>query len=277
MASLASAATSTLVTSSVPSVLSFSRRWKKLKKKIPPKNQSIVRIQVWEIASTRSRWGEFSHHKNIAIKLATEQPGTSIWHPCPHPGRGGDSHLIFTSLCFPGGWGECSLSLLRPTGQGMSRGFTFDLSVVAFSCHLVIWTFNINYLHSLQPGCLDLDMLFKDWQSDLRKTGTANSTHTFVQLSTQGQGLSIFAPVSGNLTGFHTHTEWMPLQGYQSSVRSWNLCMCYAYLSAVFYLFPAFQCILLRVHRFLLAGIFTTRFPDQNIYIMVLINLIMRS
>ena len=68
----------------------------------------------------------------------------------------GDNHLIFTSLCFPGRRGEHLLSLL----WGMS-GVTFDLSAVAFSRCLVIWTFGIKYLHSSQPCCLCLEMLFK--------------------------------------------------------------------------------------------------------------------
>ena len=187
----------------------FQQTLKKIEEKNQKTNQWIVRIQVWEIASTRSRWGEFSHHKNIAIKLATEQPGTSIWHPRPHPGRGGDSHLIFTSLCFPGRWGECSLSLLRPTGQGMSRGFTFDLSVVAFSRRLVIWTFNINYLHSLQPGCLHLEMLFKVWRNDLRKTGTYSQFYTHVCTAEYpGAGTQYFCPSVWELNWL-SHSHWV--------------------------------------------------------------------
>ena len=61
------------------------------------------------------------------------------------PGKCGDNHLIFTSLCFPWRWGEHSLSFLHPTGWEMSGGFTFDLSVVAFSHRLLIWTFHRNY------------------------------------------------------------------------------------------------------------------------------------
>ena len=71
-----------------------------------------------------------------------------IW--TPHPtrawcGKSGDNHFIFTSLSFPGGQGEY---LLHSIGQGMSGAFIFGLSAVAFSRHLVIWTFDINYLSS---------------------------------------------------------------------------------------------------------------------------------
>ena len=55
-------------------------------------------------------------------------------HPTPPrawPGESGDNHLIFTSLCFPGGWGEHSLicvarvhiSSFRNALLGLVRGF----------------------------------------------------------------------------------------------------------------------------------------------------------
>ena len=54
----------------------------------------------------------YSHVKKI---LCTSHLNTPP-HPHPTPPRAcpeksGDNHLVFTSLCFPGGWGEHSLSL----------------------------------------------------------------------------------------------------------------------------------------------------------------------
>ena len=50
---------------------------------------------------------------------------------------------------------------IRLTSLRMSRGFTLNLSVVAFSCRLVISTFNRNYLHSSHSHFLHLEMLSK--------------------------------------------------------------------------------------------------------------------
>ena len=92
--------------------------------------------------------------------------------------------------------GECSLSLLRPTGRGMSGGSTFDLSVVTFSRCLVILTFDINYLRNSRPCCLRLEMLFKVWWEDLRKAVTADSTQGTLVCTAEyqrtGTSLSIF-------------------------------------------------------------------------------------
>ena len=117
------------------------------------------------------------------------------------PGQKQDiNHFIVSSLCFLGTrQSECSLSLLRPTGRGISEGFAFDLSVVTFLRHLVIWTFDINYLCSSWPRCFHLEMLFEVCRGDLKKAVTADSTHKglwFVQLiCTQRQGLhSVFLP-----------------------------------------------------------------------------------
>ena len=60
------------------------------------------------------------------------------------------------------------------------EGFTFDLSAVTFSCCLVIWTFDINYVRSSRPCCLRLKTFFKSWRRDLRKTVTAVSTRALV-------------------------------------------------------------------------------------------------
>ena len=49
---------------------------------------------------------------------------------------------------------------IRLTPSSMSRGFTFNLSVVTFLCHLVIWTFDINYLCSSWLQFFPLEMLF---------------------------------------------------------------------------------------------------------------------
>ena len=87
--------------------------------------------------------------------------------PLEWPGGNGDNHLIFTSLCFPmntrfhffvawfsdgskssGGvseWTTSSSLKIRLTSLPMSRGFSFNLSVVAFLCCLVIWTFDRNF------------------------------------------------------------------------------------------------------------------------------------
>ena len=104
---------------------------------------------------------------------------------------------------------------IRPTSLWMSRGFTFNLSVVTFSCRLVISTFDINYLRSSCSWFLLLEILFKVWWEDLRKTVTADSTQGTLVCTADYQGagtfLGIFAPVSRNFTGFHTHTEWMSL------------------------------------------------------------------
>ena len=75
--------------------------------------------------------------------------------------------LIFISLCFPGG---------RVHFFADEQRFTFNLSVVAFSCRLVIWTFDINYLRSSRSPFLLLEMLFKVWWEDLRKAVTVDST-----------------------------------------------------------------------------------------------------
>ena len=60
-----------------------------------------------------------------------------------------------------------------------------------------------------------LEMLFKVWWGDLRKAVTNDSTQGTLVCTAQYQGagtsLSIFALVSRNFTGFHTHTEWMSL------------------------------------------------------------------
>ena len=52
-------------------------------------------------------------------------------------------------------------------------------------------------------------MLVKVWWEDLRKAVTADSTQGTSEYQGAGTSLSIFALVSGNFTGFHTHTEWM--------------------------------------------------------------------
>ena len=58
------------------------------------------------------------HQKSlILMHQSFETPGPH--HTGCDPGERGDNHLIFNSLCFAGGWGECSLSLLHPTGWGM--------------------------------------------------------------------------------------------------------------------------------------------------------------
>ena len=77
--------------------------------------------------------------------------------PRAWPRESGDNHLIFTGLCFPGGWGGVHFFVtwfsdvlklsggrgerrtlrrlkIRLTTLWVSRGFTFNLSVVAFSC-----------------------------------------------------------------------------------------------------------------------------------------------
>ena len=93
------------------------------------------------------------------------------------PGESGDNHLILTSLCFPRGrvntrfpffvvWFSdgskssrgvsdrttSSRVKIRLTSSRMSGGFTFNLSVVAFLCHSIIWTFDINYFFSKDFG-----------------------------------------------------------------------------------------------------------------------------
>ena len=52
-------------------------------------------------------------------------------------------------------------------------------------------------------------MLVKVWWEDLRKAVRADSTQGTSEYQGAGTSLSIFALVSGNFTGFHTHTEWM--------------------------------------------------------------------
>ena len=56
-------------------------------------------------------------------------------------------------------------------------------------------------------------MLFKVSWEDLRKAVTADSIQGTLVCTAEYQGagtsLSIFALVSGNFTGFYTHTEWM--------------------------------------------------------------------
>ena len=127
--------------------------------------------------------------------------------PTPHPGQVGGKQIMFP-------WEACSLSLLRPTCWGMSREFRFDLSVVAFSGGLVIWTFNMNYFCKSWPCSLRLEMLFKVWWGDFKKGCHSRFyTHRTLVCTAECQGagtsLSIFAPVSKNFTGFHSHTEWM--------------------------------------------------------------------
>ena len=103
---------------------------------------------------------------------------------------------------------------IRLTTSQMSRGFTFNLSVVAFLRHLVIWTFHISYLGSSCSHFLLLEMLFKVWWGDLERLPQPilHRGLWIVYLHEyQGAGtsLSIFVLVSGNFTGFHTETEWM--------------------------------------------------------------------
>ena len=115
-----------------------------------------------------------------------------IW---THPGHDGGKAGIITS--FPWGWGECSFSLLHPIGEGVSRRFTFDLSAVAFSYCLVIWTFHINCLRSLCSCFLLLEILFNVWWGDLERLSQPilHRGLWFVQLSTKGWGLhSVFLP-----------------------------------------------------------------------------------
>ena len=135
---------------------------------------------------------------DTVLKCESTCNGNSHLKPLrPHPWHVRGKARIITSYspaCVSlGRQGEHSLSLLHPTGWWMNGWFTFDLIVSGrISRRLVIWKFDINYLHSLQPSCLHLEMLFKVWSGDLRKAVTADSTHTglwFVQLSTQGLGL----------------------------------------------------------------------------------------
>ena len=99
---------------------------------------------------------------------------------------------------------------IRQTSLRMSGGFTFNLSVVAILRRLVIWTFDISYLCSSHSHFLLLKMLLKVWWEDSRKAVTADSTQGTLVYTAEYQGagtsLNVFAPVSGNFTGFHTHT-----------------------------------------------------------------------
>ena len=96
-----------------------------------------------------------------------------IWNPLPPlPGNSGGKAGVSLGV-------EWTLAFTSsPNRVGMSGGFTFNLSVVAFSRRWVIWTFDINYLRSSRPRFLRLEMLFKLWRGDRRKALTAASTDT---------------------------------------------------------------------------------------------------
>ena len=122
-----------------------------------------------------------------------------LHHPPPPracPGESDDPHihqlvswtLAFTRTWFPdgskssrGGGSE------RGGGRGGSERTTSSRlkirltssrmsGVFIFSCRLVIWTFDINYLRSSHSRCLRLEMLFNVWWEDLRKAVIADST-----------------------------------------------------------------------------------------------------
>ena len=84
-------------------------------------------------------------------------------HPTPPrawPGESGDNHLIFTSLCFPGGWGEHSLicvarvhiSSFRNALLGLVRGFKEG-------CHSRLYTGDFG-LYSWVPRDMDFNKYF---------------------------------------------------------------------------------------------------------------------
>ena len=148
----------------------------------------------------------------------TPPPPPPTHTPRAWPGESGDNHLMFISLCFPegelntrfhffiawfwdgskssGGGSEQTTSSslkIRLTSSQMSGEFTFNLSVVAFSCCLVIWPFDINYLRSLRSR-------FKNALQGLVR-GFKKGCQTLVCTAEYlgvGTSLSIFAPVSGN-------------------------------------------------------------------------------
>ena len=64
----------------------------------------------------------------------------------------------------------------RLTSSWMRGGFTLNLSVVAFSCHLVISTFHINYLHLSRSHFLLLGNTIQCLVRGFRKAVTADST-----------------------------------------------------------------------------------------------------
>ena len=151
-----------------------------------------------------------------------------LHHPPPSracPGESDDPHihqlvswtLAFTRTWFPdgskssrGGGSERTTSnrlKIRLTSSRMS-------GVFIFSCRLVIWTFDINYLRSSHSRCLRLEMLFNVWWEDLRKAVIADSTQdTLVcTASTQGRALhSVFLPrcPGTSLAFILTLSEWM--------------------------------------------------------------------
>ena len=157
-----------------------------------------LRLMTTEKNFAHSIYGSNCPCKSSNFQLQAQTNGSApvIWTP-PHPSYSLDC------VSLGGGF----------TSSRMNGGFTFNLSVVAFSCHLVIWTFDINYLCSSRPCCLFLEMLFKVWWGDLRKAVTNDSTQGTLVCTAEYQGAGtsfrIFAPVSGNFTGFHTHTEWI--------------------------------------------------------------------
>ena len=140
---------------------------------------------------------------------------------CVSLGGGVNTHFHFFVVWFSDGskssGGEWADDFKLSETQ--ANFFTFNLSMVTFLCHLVIWTFDINYLRSLCSHFLLLKMLFKVWWEDLRKVVTTDSTQGTLVCTAEYQGagtsLGIFAPVSRNFTGFHTHTEWKGGWGFQ--------------------------------------------------------------
>ena len=122
--------------------------------------RGILQFSLWIFRFLAAKFPSPSYKKLFNFK-PSENQATNKWKlvftlpPREYPrfapgmprvgwggGVGKSGIFIFISLCFPGWWGECSLSLVPPIGRWMSKGFTFDLSLVTFSWHLVIWTFD---------------------------------------------------------------------------------------------------------------------------------------
>ena len=123
---------------------------------------------------------------------------------------------------------------IRLTSSRMSGGLTFNLWVVACSRHLVIWTFDINYLRSSRSSFRNalqgLVRGFKRLSPPILYRGL-----WFVQLSTKGRGLhSVFLPCCLAELHWLSHSQWMSSPCPGGGVFKWLvhylnrrcLCLC---------------------------------------------------
>ena len=129
---------------------------------------------------------------------------TSYSPACVSLEGGVNTHFHFFVVRFLDGWkssgGGSEWMTSSPlkiwlTSSQMSGGFTSNLSVVTFSCPLVSWKFDVNYLHGS-----------RSWFLQGLVRGFQKGCHSWFY--TRGFGLYSWVPRGGDFTQYFSPSVW---------------------------------------------------------------------